>query len=119
MDWKSKTRVIHQTVVQKWQVWGDDDRHFLALALGGEVGELQNLIKKAWRGDQDPNFRSKLALEIADIRIYLELLAKAYEIDIDRACDMKTSELLLRWPAAKKAVEKAIEDEEEEDDILP
>lgn len=114
MDWKQKTRIIHKSVVRRWQVWGDEDRRFLALALGGEVGELQNLVKKEWRGDQNSNFRSDLMLEMADIRIYLELLSKAYGIDLDRACELKTAELLHRWPDAKLKVEQALEADDED-----
>jgi NTP pyrophosphatase (non-canonical NTP hydrolase) len=108
MDWKEKAKVIHETVCKNWKVWSDEDRRFLALALGGEVGELQNLIKKDWRGDTNAHnlgaWREKVEMELADIRIYLELLARAYEIDLDEACEKKQVELLERWPAAAEAI---------------
>jgi NTP pyrophosphatase (non-canonical NTP hydrolase) len=59
--------------------YSSTDERFLALALCGEVGELANMIKKRWRDGVDlaPEIRE----EIADIRIYLELLAKCFDIE--------------------------------------
>lgn len=57
----------------------DDDVHFLTLALCGEVGELANFIKKGWRdGIVDSE---EIRDEIADIRIYLELIAKCFDVE--------------------------------------
>lgn len=65
---------------------------FLALALCGEIGELAellfpltiasgklaNLMKKGWRGDGYN--KDEIKNEIADVRIYLELLAKHFDL---------------------------------------
>lgn len=111
MDWREKARIVHETVVKNWPVWSDEDKRFLALALGGEVGELQNLIKKEWRGDTNTGlvntWHDRLALEMADIRIYLELLAKAYKVDLDQACERKMKEVVGRWPESIHAIRKA------------
>ena len=85
-----------------------EDQRFLALALGGEVGELQNLIKKEWRGFFDvKGYKSKVADELSDIRIYLELLAVAFEVNLDQACEMKVKKLCRRWPKFRIALEDA------------
>jgi NTP pyrophosphatase (non-canonical NTP hydrolase) len=55
------------------------DERFLALALCGEAGELANMIKKRWLGNND--LSEEIRDEIADVRIYLELLAKCFGIE--------------------------------------
>lgn len=100
MAWQDEAVRIHETVVKQYPVWSEEDTHFLALALCGEVGELANVIKKEWRGD-DIELLPKLMEEFADVRIYLELLARAYGIDLDVACDEKLLELYERWPETK------------------
>jgi len=59
--------------------YSSDDERFLALALCGEAGELANMIKKRWRDGAD--FTEEIRDEIADIRVYLELLAKCFDIE--------------------------------------
>lgn len=59
--------------------YSNTDVHFLALALAGEVGELCNLIKKEWRDGVDN--REEQRDEIADIRVYLELVAKCLDME--------------------------------------
>jgi len=76
---------------------------FLALALAGEVGEFCNLVKKNWRGDKatlptaeesrrysgsvdgDTNFefQQKIHKELADVYIYLLMIADAMGVDLD------------------------------------
>lgn len=54
-------------------------------ALAGEVGEAANLIKKYRRGDYEPGdheFYNQLASELADVQIYLDLLARDAGIDL-------------------------------------
>lgn len=109
-DWSEKVDVIHRAVAKNWPTYGTEDLHFLSLALCGEAGELANLVKKEWRGDVDDEnrvrWKNKVASELADIRIYLELLAKAAGIDLDEAVETKIEELLVRWPHAAEAVAK-------------
>lgn len=59
--------------------YSNTDERFLALALCGEAGELANIIKKRWRDGAD--LREEACDEIADIRVYLELLAKCFGIE--------------------------------------
>lgn len=114
MGWREDAVTIHETVKKKWEAWSPEDRYFLALALGGEVGELQNLIKKEWRGDFENRgtadsltFLGKLVDETADILIYMFLLTRHYKIDWDTACATKIKVLLERWPECRTAVEEA------------
>jgi NTP pyrophosphatase (non-canonical NTP hydrolase) len=62
--------------------YSSTDERFLALALCGEAGELANMIKKRWRDGVD--LSEEIKDEIADIRIYLELIAKCFDIEGDK-----------------------------------
>lgn len=77
--------------------YSNTDERFLALALAGEVGELCNMIKKRWRDETD--LTEECRDEIADIRVYLELLAKCFDIEGSKL-DLRVVEKL------KKVVEK-------------
>ena len=94
---------------QQVEAWRERDQwRFLALAFAGEVGELLNLIKKDWRGDGDwrdgPVFE-----ELADVRIYLELLATALGYDLDAACvEIIRTKLAHRWPVEYEAAIRAL-----------
>ena len=55
-------------------------------AVGGEVGELQNLLKKVRRGDLSlDEARSRISDELADVLIYLDLTAQQCGIDLAAA----------------------------------
>lgn len=74
---------------------------FLALAICGEAGELANLVKKLWRGDEvNPNL---IRNEIADIRIYLEHISSHLGINLDQACDQKLDEVVTRLDAKERS----------------
>ena len=62
--------------------YSSEDEHFIALALCGEVGELANMIKNRWRDGAD--LSEEIKDEIADIRVYLELMAKCFDIEGDK-----------------------------------
>lgn len=62
----------------KLSAWGN--------AVGGEVGELQNAIKHLERGDlTEEEAMPKFRQEIADVAIYLDLLAFRLGIDLGAA----------------------------------
>lgn len=78
------------------------DERFLALALAGEAGELANLIKKRWRDSNgnDDYLRPEVRDEIADIRVYLELLAVCFDIGgaaLDRQVEMKLEKVAKKY----------------------
>jgi NTP pyrophosphatase (non-canonical NTP hydrolase) len=107
MDWRKKAKLIHELVVKRWPPYSDEDQRFLALALAGEVGEFCNVVKKLWRGDNLPTAQAMLEEELADIRIYLELCALSFGIDLDQACEGKMPELERRWPEVVSAIAAA------------
>jgi NTP pyrophosphatase (non-canonical NTP hydrolase) len=67
---------------------------FLALALCSEAGELGNLLAKVWQGQDVPT--EQIAGEMADVRVYLELLSRYLGIDLDAACAAKAKEVRQR-----------------------
>lgn len=77
--------------------YSNSDERFLALALCGEAGELANMIKKRWRDDAD--LSEEIRDEIADIRVYLELIAKCFGIEGEKLDERVKSKL-------EKVVEK-------------
>lgn len=67
-----------------------EDERFLTLALCGEAGELANMIKKRWRDGVD--LTAEIREEICDIRVYLELIAKCFDLEgekLDAAVQIK------------------------------
>jgi len=80
--------------------YSNTDERFLALALCGEAGELANYIKKRWRDGAD--FTEEIRDEIADIRVYLELLAKCFDIDGIKL-DQRVEQKLLKVVEKHKA----------------
>ena len=104
--WQRQSWDIHKRFVELVRAKGSltSDKeviNFLALAICGEAGELANVIKKKWQGDEVD--RNHLRDEIADIRIYLEHLAHHLEIDIDQACDAKLGVVAARLAAKERA----------------
>jgi NTP pyrophosphatase (non-canonical NTP hydrolase) len=93
VTWQEEIRVIHREMDQKVIAQGPEAvRRWLVLSLAGEAGEVANEVKKEWRGSfhaNDPGRLHAIALELADVRLLLELTAKAYDIDLDAACDEK------------------------------
>lgn len=63
------------------------------LAFTGEFGEACNLLKKIHRDDIDPNsplyveLKARIASELADAQIYLDLLAMKAGVDLGEAVE--------------------------------
>lgn len=80
--------------------YSNTDERFLALALCGETGELANMIKKRWRDGVD--LSEEIREEIADIRVYLELMAKCFNIEgekLDQAVEQKLIKVVTKHHA--------------------
>ncbi len=83
-----------------FEAYSNEDERFLALAICGEAGELANYIKKRWRDKAD--FTEEIRDEIADIRVYLELLAKRFGIEgekLDRRVESKLMKVVEKHKA--------------------
>lgn len=80
--------------------YSNQDERFLALALCGEAGELANMVKKRWRDGAD--LTDEIRDEIADIRVYLELLAKTFGIEGEKL-DQRVEAKLIKVVAKHKA----------------
>jgi len=113
MNWKETNAIIHEVIMKGKAHYGVEDKRFLALALAGEVGELLNLIKKEWRTESGfklpydaETFKKECRMELADIRMYLELLARCFDADLDKACEEKNEILLKRWPEVAAEVQR-------------
>jgi NTP pyrophosphatase (non-canonical NTP hydrolase) len=69
----------------------DMELQYLALALGGEAGELQNLIKKIVRrkhhteGHSEDGMEKAVPHEMVDVMYYLFRMADLLEIDLEKA----------------------------------
>jgi NTP pyrophosphatase (non-canonical NTP hydrolase) len=105
-SWQQRSWDIHRRFVDLAHAKGNltsggEVINFLALAICGEAGELANVIKKMWQGDDVD--RDQLRDEIADIRIYLEHLAHHLEIDIDEACNAKLEVVATRLAGKERA----------------
>lgn len=70
---------------------------FIALALGGEAGELQNLVKKYFRKKyyrkrqefDEKNFVHDVAEELTDVIFYASRMIELLNIDIEKAMKEK------------------------------
>jgi NTP pyrophosphatase (non-canonical NTP hydrolase) len=83
--------------------YSNTDERFLALALCGEAGELANMIKKRWRDGVD--LTEEIRDEIADIRVYLELMAKCFDIEgpkLDERVKTKLVKVIEKHGLSKK-----------------
>jgi len=89
---------LHEKMTRHlFPAYASEDERFLALALCGEAGELANMIKKRWRDGAD--LQEEIRDEIADIRGYLELIAKCFGVEGAKLDERVQSKL-------KKVVEK-------------
>lgn len=71
----------------------EDALLFLSAALCGEAGEIANLVKKLWREkkwskvvekDQARHYVEEVKDELADVLIYLLIIANRLEVDLEK-----------------------------------
>jgi NTP pyrophosphatase (non-canonical NTP hydrolase) len=95
---------LHETMTKHlFPPYTSEDERFLALALCGEAGELANMIKKRWRDGVD--LTDEIREEIADVRVYLELLAKCFDIEgekLDTVVKHKLEKVATKWASRLK-----------------
>ena len=108
-DWPQRSiamqAVFYENGARPVDLAGEPDlanQCFFALGLSGEAGELANLFKKLWRGDFTlAQVKGSVAEEMADVAIYLVLLAHVCGVDLDAACAAKQAEVERRWTVPK------------------
>lgn len=67
-------------------------------AMMGEAGEFANFYKKFVRGDFTlEEIKPELEKELADVMVYLDLLAARLDIDLGEATRKKFNEVSERW----------------------
>ncbi len=54
-----------------------------ALGLAGETGEVCELIKRHFRGDEQPRFTQDLTKELGDVIAYVALVAYVFDISLE------------------------------------
>jgi NTP pyrophosphatase (non-canonical NTP hydrolase) len=70
---------------------------YFALALGGEAGELQNVVKKIIRDGLTPELVDSATEELADVVTYALLFAGVFHLDLDAALEAKRNICVERW----------------------
>jgi len=75
----------------KWFPDWDRDLNYLAICLGGEVGEFQNVLKKVIRGSipNDEEAFSSMANELVDALIYLCVIVGNMQFDLEEVYNAK------------------------------
>ena len=78
----------------------------LVLGLGVEAAELSELL--LWKDDEQiekaleqPEFRKRLAEELADVQIFVLYLSHTLGVDITRAIEIKLEENSIKYPVEK------------------
>lgn len=92
---------LHRWMMKRARMlsYSDADGVHLVMGLVGEAGEVANEVKKYMRSgyeDRD-DFVKKMRGELADVRIYLELVAHWLDIDLDAAVVEKRAVVERRW----------------------
>lgn len=94
---KLSQREVEEENDRNWKDWREVDIKHFALGLFGELGELANKIKKherfklGWKGNclNDEEFIEAIKSELADIAIYLYLVAGKYNLDMEELVRQK------------------------------
>lgn len=78
---RESNRTRCETYFHSVQEWSASD---WMTAVAGEVGEAANIIKKLRRGDYKDEWqaREEIAMELADVVTYVDLLAARFSLDL-------------------------------------
>lgn len=101
MSWRDMGEILHENFLESMDMKFDSPEHFhfLALALAGEAGELANIAKKDWRGHKNDTLdKDAISEELADIMIYLQILADHFDVNLEVSCYDKMLKNAERWP---------------------
>lgn len=85
-DFLSHLRYVNTRRWREWSLGELEDPLYCALELGGEAGEVLNVVKKlvreqrGWAGSRST--KQDLGEELGDVLICLDTLARAYDIDL-------------------------------------
>jgi NTP pyrophosphatase (non-canonical NTP hydrolase) len=99
-DFLERLRLVNSERLVEWENGNKADPLFHAAELGGEVGELLNVVKKlhreamGWRGSRAT--LADLAEEIGDVLICLDKLAAQFGIDLAAATTAKFNKTSLK-----------------------
>lgn len=108
VTWRDDLYKLHNNWMGNIPQGSIEDIRFKTLALTGEVGELANLAKKEWRGDDIPDVWKQFESELADVCIYLEMLKQSFGFvgdAFDSVIAKKTHELMQRFPVPVSLIE--------------
>lgn len=97
-------QILEDTVERTMKDMGNIETNLLhaALGVGGEAGELQDLVKKITiyksRNLADSEVLNTLAYELGDILWYIQLGAMTLGFSMDTIIRMNQTKLALRYP---------------------
>lgn len=107
--WINGQLELHDKFPNPFRPGTPEDVRYLASSLSAHAGRLMHMITKGWDGVprvRDPEerdsarretSRARMAREVADIRMFLELLSYALNIDPDAAASIRLDELRANW----------------------
>lgn len=92
--------------------WSLRDDYLSATGLGGETGEVLEVLKKLERDHKarDDDFYEKLESELGDVLYYVTVIAAAHNISL--ASVVKTNIEKLEQRKAKRKAKKVVQDQE-------
>lgn len=104
MDLRSLEKRLRQFAAERdWERFHSPKN--LSMALSVEVAELLEhfqWLTEAQSASLDPTERNKVAAELADIQIYLTMLADKLDIDIEASVNAKLELNAVKYPATSQ-----------------
>jgi NTP pyrophosphatase (non-canonical NTP hydrolase) len=83
---------------KNYPIWGTSNAlPVYSLGLAGETGEVMELLKRHFRGDEvDADFKYQLTKELGDVAAYLVLVANHFNIKFDHILEMNLLKTSMR-----------------------